>query len=326
MITVETSYTRKISCPIDHVNSIAYNGIDYALLIGHRASITRLGEDLCPIDTQSVARCYSCICFSTQECCYYACSQNNPSLIYKLDLNFNELDTMSIDCSHDKAPIAISVHPTSPLILLLYPGEIIYWNLMSGTIHNIIDIDQDKHGLDIIAFHKGFILSFIRENKIFLEIACSQCDKHKYVEIPCKYEYLAMTLLDICYENSEQPKNFIQLILSERDCHQQIAMVLQISCGGHEPSPHPGQLTCEGGKNEIIHSIALEEAGIAHILNAEGEKLQKAVASDTTIEELLLVNESVRKTITQITLLEGQLYSKLESLHCLCDEDSHDEH
>lgn len=63
-----------------------------------------------------------------------------------------------------------------------------------------------------------------------------------------------------------------------------------------------------------MHSVALEEAGIAHILNAEGEKLQKAVATSHNIQELLCINESVRKTITQITLLEGQLYSKLEVL------------
>lgn len=63
-----------------------------------------------------------------------------------------------------------------------------------------------------------------------------------------------------------------------------------------------------------MHSVALEEAGIAHILNAEGEKLQKAVATCTSIQELLCVNESVRRTVTQIVLLEGQLYSKLESI------------
>lgn len=77
---------------------------------------------------------------------------------------------------------------------------------------------------------------------------------------------------------------------------------------------------------EIMHSIALQEAGIAHILNAEGEKLQKAVASDCSIQELLCINESVKRTITQITQLEGQLYSKLETVtSCMpctsCEED-----
>lgn len=70
-----------------------------------------------------------------------------------------------------------------------------------------------------------------------------------------------------------------------------------------------------------MHSVALEEAGIAHILNAEGEKLQKAVATSTSIQELLCINESVRRTVTQIALLEGQLYSKLEVISdCLRPE------
>lgn len=63
-----------------------------------------------------------------------------------------------------------------------------------------------------------------------------------------------------------------------------------------------------------MHSIALEEAGISHILNAEGEKIQKAVASSSNIEQLICVNESVKRTLTQMTLLEGMLYSKLEAL------------
>lgn len=86
------------------------------------------------------------------------------------------------------------------------------------------------------------------------------------------------------------------------------------------PGPHPIP-SCSCGKYEILHSIALEEAGIAHILNAEGEKLQRAVAESGSICELLAVNESVKRMVTQITILEGQLYSKLEALSCVCKEE-----
>ena len=51
---------------------------------------------------------------------------------------------------------------------------------------------------------------------------------------------------------------------------------------------------------------------LAHILNAEGEKLQKAVEIADNICELLEINQSVNKTITKITFLEQVLYAKLE--------------
>lgn len=65
---------------------------------------------------------------------------------------------------------------------------------------------------------------------------------------------------------------------------------------------------------DVIESIALTEASIAHILNAEGEKLQKAIACSRNVSELLCVNESVLKTITHSTQLEQMLYYKLESI------------
>lgn len=45
---------------------------------------------------------------------------------------------------------------------------------------------------------------------------------------------------------------------------------------------------------DIIQSIALQETALSHILNAEGEKIQKMVAlPDVTPEVLLATNKSV---------------------------------
>lgn len=328
MITIETSCTKTISCPIDSIKSIAFDGYDYALLRGNRKTITRLDDAKCPVSTQQTTHCYTSICFDMQECCYYACAIDHPSTLYKLDINFNEIKKTSLASGHDQGPCAMSVHPSKPLLLLLYPNEILYWDICSGTITNVICLNQDKQVLDIVAIYDGYILSYLFENQTYLEVHCSFCEKAQKYRIPNNYQLNAMILMEICCNEQEDDTTYIvQLLLSDCNTQEQVSTTIQIKCNHEQPNPpHPGHLTCEGGKNEIIHSIALEEAGIAHILNAEGEKLQKAVASDITIEELLMVNESVRKTITQITLLEGQLYSKLESLHCLCcDDEQHDD-
>lgn len=64
---------------------------------------------------------------------------------------------------------------------------------------------------------------------------------------------------------------------------------------------------------QVIESIALTETSIAHILNAEGEKLQKAIACCSNVNELLKVNESVIRTIIHSTQLEQVLFYKLDS-------------
>lgn len=71
----------------------------------------------------------------------------------------------------------------------------------------------------------------------------------------------------------------------------------------------------------ILHSIALQEAAIARILNAEGEKIQKAVCMSNCIDELISVNDSVTDTIKEACCLEESLKTKalavLEELeHC----------
>lgn len=52
----------------------------------------------------------------------------------------------------------------------------------------------------------------------------------------------------------------------------------------------------------LLQSIALEETAISHILNAEGEKLQKAISlSECSHDDLLDVNKSVEDMVDKIT-------------------------
>lgn len=69
---------------------------------------------------------------------------------------------------------------------------------------------------------------------------------------------------------------------------------------------------------DLLESIALQEAGIAHIINAEGEKIQRALAiEDVTIDDLVTINQSVADTLTKIIKLEMVLEFKLEEINRL---------
>jgi len=59
-------------------------------------------------------------------------------------------------------------------------------------------------------------------------------------------------------------------------------------------------------------SIALGEAALAHIMNAEGEKIQAAIANTNDVDKMIEVNESVRDTLKQVNELEQTLLAKLQ--------------
>lgn len=71
---------------------------------------------------------------------------------------------------------------------------------------------------------------------------------------------------------------------------------------------------------DLIESVALQQAALAHILNAEGEKLQHVIASDcTTTHDLLETNKSVRAMVDSVAKIEMILQYKLGLFEdCLC--------
>lgn len=73
---------------------------------------------------------------------------------------------------------------------------------------------------------------------------------------------------------------------------------------------------------DLIESVALEETALSHILNAEGEKIQKMVALDgVTPEMLLAANKSVESMVNAVSRLDMILQSKLSVFgNCLCED------
>ena len=64
---------------------------------------------------------------------------------------------------------------------------------------------------------------------------------------------------------------------------------------------------------DLIESIALEETALSHILNAEGEKLQRVIAMhDVEFCQLMETNDSVSAMVGAVSGLESILKEKLE--------------
>jgi hypothetical protein len=72
--------------------------------------------------------------------------------------------------------------------------------------------------------------------------------------------------------------------------------------------------------NLLLASIALEELGLAHIINAEAEKIQYALGTipglspAASLEDILEVNESVQDMLDLVIKKELLLESKLKQV------------
>ena len=85
----------------------------------------------------------------------------------------------------------------------------------------------------------------------------------------------------------------------------------------------PSTTTRSQAITDIIESVALQETALSHILNAEGEKIQKMVAmQDVSPDVLLATNKSVESMVNAVSRLEMILHSKLSAFDgCLCQPD-----
>ncbi|WP_127583759.1 hypothetical protein [Paenibacillus koleovorans] len=79
-------------------------------------------------------------------------------------------------------------------------------------------------------------------------------------------------------------------------------------------------ITREDVINLVLSSIAMEEIGLSHILNAEGEKLQYVLGTlpglsgpPATVQDLLSVNQSIRNTLDSTARNQMFLQAKLDS-------------
>lgn len=79
-------------------------------------------------------------------------------------------------------------------------------------------------------------------------------------------------------------------------------------------------LTRQDVLNQLIASTAMEELGLSHIINAEGEKLQFVLGTlpgltggNATIDDVLDTNESVKDTLDSMIQNQIMINNKLSA-------------
>lgn len=315
--------------PLQGGPDIRYQGIacDGAALFLTAPSCCEIHRyDLCGTFQAAVSVCrpYTSLCFDPWEHCFWALCPNLPEKIFRLDASFQETQVLSVSGRGCGAlrPTGLSCSDCRTLLLSGNFGIATTAKHDCPQLHLVLDslCGYACHALQ--ATQNGCLaaLSWGQNATVVLYDPC-------WAEVCrcCLPKGFCIHDMARCAPPCGGDETVFLLASGGNGGVCLFSCVLcplshKPGCPPPKPCPPPCPPLCDSAE-EIRASIAKIETALSHILNAEGEKIQAVVAHYDDLCALLQTNESVRKTITDITHLEQVLYAKLQLTHQLCPEE-----
>lgn len=313
------------------INHVAFDGCDYFCTIRYKCEIIRFHPCSSIIHRYCTCREYDCICYDYHDHCFWASSSVCCGKLFKLDCFMNEIDCIQIDATEQYGIITgISYHCCKNALIVAFPCVVIEIKKECET-SKVLYTTREYHIMDVLSICPCMLLtvqqcnqndiivinpcgekigcygmdgSFTPQNLI-LQPCMSDCHTSPiwvFARKKCCYPYLCST--DLFFDDLE----FTPCCCNYKICQE--GNCCKNPCSPHDPCA------------DIMESIALIETALSHILNAEGEKIQKVLATTDDIDKIMCVNKEVNHTIINVTHLEHTLYAKLSALtDCgLCDD------
>ncbi|MEG0407662.1 MAG: hypothetical protein RRY22_04050 [Bacilli bacterium] len=328
---------------------IYHDGSYYGTVPKH-SRIDKYDSNFCKKETYNVCNPYFSITHFCEQDNFCLSIYNEKKKLFLTDCNFNLKDTISLKTPTNITGNILSIFANNKekTILIATPKNV-YSVTMDGYFIkqevNLSEFGISKEccpsscspcqkgpvftcagyfcGKKIVAFTKNnsSYIAFVSENGNIME-------KHFVGD-------------DIKVKNIIDKKGKLKLLVSTKTNYDMI-ICTDFKCECQKPCTdcpkdvyfeYCKKLDCGSKKKEcdceenfcfIIESIARIEVGLSHILNAEGEKIQKILEISNCEKDILEVNESVNRTVSNITILEQVLLGKLEiAQKCLfkCKDD-----
>ena len=256
------------------------------------------------------ARKYNFLCYDYQDDSYYAACAGSGKNIYKLSRDFNEIDCIRIEVPRAVGKLTdISYDCSDDRIIAAYTLGIYAVDKCTGEVDVLYRPVCDW----IMGINKCCGLYFT------VVLRC-----HKYMIVIYDEQFSELGILPFC--EHELPVNVIDCGDGYVDCLirkcgryyfiYRIELPVNIRCSCQVRRRH-----CRDCREEVcadmVESVARVECALSHILNAEGEKLQKIIACSDDLETILCASEKVNDTLQNITQLEQVLYNKLAVMNKL---------
>lgn len=321
-------YSLPTQC-MQRYTAIAFDGCYYYITDGCKEEVQVFDTSLCYVNCIETCRSYTAICYDTQDNCFWAASSSAVGYIFKLNECMQEIDRIKI--ISDKVCVGIITgisYCCDENCLLVTSGSIIYYVEKETGHARIMKKECDDHLITaVVCAYPLVIYYYIKNCRQWCAIINRYGEKIEDTPLSGEY-YVQSALLYPCKDHFGL--FHVYELVQKHSCYNYV-LNIRLPSRISEEICYCNQELCDRcckrhchkqGCNGILESIALQEASIAHILNAEGEKLQKVIAESSDVCELLAVNESVQKTIIKATHLEHVLYAKLDAIesHCKCDD------
>ena len=301
---------------------IAFDNNYLYVTVPNRHEIIRYNRCLEELNTYCVSRGYLSICYDNYYNCFWAISKNEKNKIYKLDNYFNEISYIYVkynSCKHFYIEKIICCNKCELTICGEF-GQIKIEKEEKCVYISEENIEKDIYINNCVEFEDCSL--YCSGNKSTKWKICDKENHHNYVDYPLHCDY---NIIDIANSDYKCTKCKEIYLLVKKLCGSVYIIKLEMckkeknicECNSFNPICN---CDCDCFDNctsdcqsitDIIQSIALMEASLSHILNAEGEKIQKILSCANSTCDIIKVNDSVNKTIINISHLEQILYSKL---------------
>lgn len=323
-----------IPLPVDccaWISHVAFDGCDYYCTIRCNCEILQFSPCSAAMHRYCTCREYDCICYDACAHCFWASSRTCCGKLFKLDCAMHEIDCISLCGLEQYGTITgLSYHCCKHTLIVSFLRVVVEVEPCREK-YNVLFTTREYGIIGVLSICPCLLLTVFRCNQCYLIVLnpCGaeigryavKCPSYpaNLIFNPCTSNCPSSPIMAFVLKNNRYPYlcttdlTLVDLGIVPCCCNYEIC---KASCGS---KPCHDRDACK----DIMESIALIETALSHILNAEGEKIQKVLAATDDIDKIMCVNKEVNKTIVNATHLEHTLYAKLSALsECsLCDKD-----
>ncbi|MEG1923508.1 MAG: hypothetical protein RR307_03530 [Clostridia bacterium] len=315
------------NCEMTYEN-MAFDGRCYYFLLCGKNKIIKTDKNFIYINSFETKNDYNCITYDYKERCFWAATKKFCNKVFKLDCKLKEIDCLAI-CGYVEtvgAITGISFNCCANSLFIAYAAGIVELKKDGNTTIKYQACCEKIIG--VLSVCPGYVINVIKDNNQYIhiincdnELILSYCLKtcntlKNIIFNPCHKERDYYTF--DCLTVKKNSYSYIIRVIIEPHCVDLSVCkcnytICNNSCNGKSVKK-------TGACVDVIESVALIETALSHILNAEGEKLQKVLASTDDISQILCVNKEINKTLINATNLEHTLYAKLSAAIECCDD------
>ena len=287
--------------------AIAFDGCYYYLTMPDDKIIYKFDTNFLPKGEFKASRTFNGLCYDSLEECFWATESSQFNKIFKLNAKLQEIDFISfenIKCNF-RQMLGLSFDCAKNVLIVAFKDAVL--EISKTGEAKPVAINFCPYVLNVVSIAPYFAVAINNDEK--QGILFYKDDKLVKTEsIPLVYR-----IRDIVYN----PCKPALMILATKHCRYPRVLCypldLKTDCCHKALCHKKCKPTPPDDKCSIIKSVAMMETALSHILNAEGEKLQKAVEIADNVGELLEVNQSIQKTIMFASQLEHILLAKLHA-------------